>query len=71
MDRDAAERIKNELLRKMKDMSNTIADSYSDFSHGKPVFCDASIVQLVMKNTVMLASTTITRLLSVGSVVVL
>ena len=45
MDRDAAERIKNELLRKMKDMSNTIADSYSDFSHGKPVFCDASIVQ--------------------------
>jgi|TARA_B100000035_G_C21024566_1_gene565601 hypothetical protein len=48
MDRDAAERIKNELLRKMKDMSNTIADSYSDFSHGKPVFCDASIVQARM-----------------------
>ena len=45
MDADAAKRIKNELLQKMKDMSDTLADSYSDFAHGKPVFCDASVVQ--------------------------
>ena len=45
MDSDAANKIKTELLQKMKDMSDTRADSYSDFAHGKPVFCDASVVQ--------------------------
>ena len=48
MDRNSAEKIKLELLQKMKDMSNTLADSYGDFSRGKPVFCDASIVQARM-----------------------
>lgn len=38
-----SENIKNELLQRLKSLSETVTSSYSDFSKGKPIFTDDSV----------------------------
>lgn len=38
-----SDRVKQEILQKLKGLSQTVTDSIGDMSKGKPIFCESSV----------------------------